>query len=273
MKKNFGLLFTLIFVQIFPVIQAPRAAAFFYHGKPPEEAYKYFDWIVVDPHDVVTKDFYVKNTEVFAYLNVGEADLQDVNFDRKWIIGRNENWNSYIVDVRKKEYREYLFRKIEKEIVPKKFSGVFLDTLDSYKIVLPEKEWQEFEKSIANFILELNKRFPTLKILVNRAFEIFDLIKEVVSGFVFEGLYKTWSIDSFGHITYINTPKSERDRYIQKLLKIKESGIPVIVIDYTDISKKSSVKNLIDKISSHGFIPYISTRNLEVLGYGPLNMK
>ncbi|AEH51540.1 endo alpha-1,4 polygalactosaminidase [Pseudothermotoga thermarum] len=253
-------------------LQFPRSVAFLYHGKPSESAYRYFDWIVVDPNDLETEDFVRRKNLVFAYLNVGEAEKLSPSLNRQWVIGRNDLWNSYIMDIRVREYREYLFRKIEREIVPKKFAGIFLDTLDSYQLVLKGKDAEEYEIALADFIIQLSNRYPHLRILVNRAFHILDNIEHLISGFVFEGLYSTWEKTKDNKVNYFSVPENLTQFYIPKLKSIKKKGIPVIVIDYTDIRNKKQVKELIEKISNHGFIPYISVRNLDTLGYGPLNI-
>ena len=138
----------MIFIIILLCIFSFRAFAkdmsvgFMIYGDPiPEEALYVFDWLVVDPDSEHTKKvmttFYLKNRK--AKL-IGEYYKE---IPKEWILGKNEVWNSYVVDIRKEEYIKFLLDRVFPRL--EAFDGFFLDTLDSHQLFL--KNPQDLQKA------------------------------------------------------------------------------------------------------------------------------
>ena len=256
-------------------IASPKSVGIFLYDNPPIEMFYNFDWVIVDP-DVTNLDkikMWEKLTgktdgKIFAYLSISEVRPYRSYFAkirRDWILGEDKAWHSFIVDLRKPKFQDILMERV-KEIQQKGYDGLFLDTLDSYQMVLNQKEWASFEHAEIDFIKRIKKEYPHLMIITNRGFEIFDEVKDCINGFLVEGMFSR--ID-FRTDTYISVSKEERMWLLKKLKPIKSKRIPIIVVDYANLSNKKQVDELVKKIESLGFIPYISQKELNVVGVGP----
>ena len=264
------LLLTLISTITFGIAK-PECVLFFYKNSPlPDDILYTYDWIILDQDNeyisLINEKFYMKNrAKIIGYLSVGEIEPYRDYFDelKSYIIGENTKWNSFIADIRNQSYREYLINNVAKRIVDKGFEGFFLDTLDSYKLVSDEKEWIEFQKAEVEFIKSLREKYPDKLIIVNRAFEIIDKIYKYIDAIVVESLFFT--VDDEGN--YIETDINYRNILLNILENIKVYQIPIIVIDYVDPNERELAEAIVEKISQEGFIPYVSDKNLQSIGF------
>lgn len=176
---------------------------FYYLSEPPKEMVNIYDRVVVDPDNIVNM-----NSKYIAYLSVCEVGeyrdyFKEIKAD--WIIGKNEIWGNLIVDITITEYQNLLFSLID-QFVKRGFRGVFLDTLDSYLIVIknPEKI-NQYAESIASFIKTIRQRYPHVEILVNRGFEYIDeSFKDIINFFVVEELYTYYDFESKKYLLKVN---------------------------------------------------------------------
>src|SRR5262245_20489822 len=116
--------------------QTNPSVAFFY-GKPvPVGQPGRFDWAVVEPDHLDARgldELQRAGVQVFAYLSLGEAAPEAI--DPGWILGRNAPWGSVIVDPRAAGWRSRILARVD-ALAAHGFHGLFLDTLDSYAMVL-----------------------------------------------------------------------------------------------------------------------------------------
>ncbi|MGC9061680.1 endo alpha-1,4 polygalactosaminidase [Calditerrivibrio sp.] len=234
--------------------------AFYYKKEPSKEMVKFYDYIVVDPDNIKQV-----NKKFIAYLSVGEVENYRKYYnkiDKKWILGVNKNWNTEIVDVRNENYQNFLLDIID-NISKEGFSGIFLDTLDSYQF-LKTKNNIDFEKSLSSFIKKIRKKYPNLLIIANRGFEFIDEnFKGVIDAVVAEGLFTDYD---FTNKKYTKQTKEGTEWLKNRLNQIKSYGIEVIVIDYAEKNNRESKRVIAKKILESGFIPFVSDINLESFG-------
>ena len=220
----------------------------FYYGYKIPKQFNHYDYVIVQSDLKPVKKNYI------AYVSIAE----DLHPKKSWILGENKNWGSYIVDIRNKEYQEYLLNKIKNL---KDFRGFFFDTLDSYQLVLPKKEWKSYEEAEIEFIKKVKKLYPNKKIILNRGFDIVPYVKNDIYAVVAEGMFY-----GFNGKNIVKTPKDGRKWLIEKLKHLKSLGVRVVVIDYFNGKDIKSAKELAKQIKSFGFIPYITTPHLDTLG-------
>lgn len=209
-----------------------------------------------------------RRAKIFAYLSIGEAEPYRAYFNKirkEWIIGENKFWNSYIVDLRAQEYQDLLLEIME-EIGKKGYDGLFLDTFDSYQMALDQREWESYELAEINLIRRAKAAYPHLMLIPNRSFEILEHIRDYINGFLFEGLFS--KID-FETDSYVPVSEEERKWLLAKLEPARSVDIPIVVVDYVSLSDREKVSELIRRIRSFGFIPYISEKELNVIGVSP----
>ncbi len=221
----------------------------------PDDVLYTYDWIVLSPKnthiEAIKEKFYMKKRgKLIAYLSIGEREKHEVKDKlERFVIGENRVWNTYILDIRKKEYREFLINEAKRLIEKEGFEGLFLDTLDSYRLALGGKERKEYEDHLVIFIKDLRKNLKNTTIVINRGFEILDRIEEDIDGIAVESLLKE--------------DKKIRSTLIDVLKDLSKKGKKVIVIEY-DIGKKDEYIRLLNGM---GFIPYISDKYLKSFGY------
>ena len=248
----------------------PHSCLLYYGNTPlPDDILYAFDWIILDPDSpcikVINEKFYLKHKpKLFGYLSVGEIEKYRSYFHKikKFSMGRNPVWDSLIADIRNSQYTNFLLDYVAKNIIDKGFDGFFLDTLDSYQIAAKKSQWPDFQKALVNFVKKLKQRYPTKLIIINRGFEIFDKVYPYIDGVLIEGLFQ--GLDN--HKNYVAVSPKERKWLLSRLNKIKQKGIPIIVVDYVPPQKKSLAQKVAQKIVSLGFIPYIADKELSTIG-------
>ncbi|GAB6072218.1 bifunctional glycoside hydrolase 114/ polysaccharide deacetylase family protein [Venenivibrio stagnispumantis] len=235
---------------------------FYYKDKPPPEAVKLFDYIVVDP-DVVNK----AEKKYVAYLSVGEIEPYRnyyKNIKKEWIIGENKVWKSYIADVSNQDYIAFLMKLVD-NLYQKGYRAIFFDTLDSYQQVVKQDKWNIYATSIGNFVKQVKYKYPDIKIFTNRGFEFIDnSFNGIIDFVVAEGLFSSYD---FKNQKYKDASFSDTKWLLDKLNYVKQViNAKIIVIDYTDNKQKAI--EYAKKIKSLGFIPYVADINLETIGIG-----
>ena len=245
--------------------QALGPSTAFIYSEPPDQVLYTYDWIIVDPStftpEKVKERFYLqKRGKLIAYFSLCETTFNK-RIKKNWIIGKNKTWNSLIVDLRNRKLFGHLIKKAK--LLLKNYDGIFLDTLDSYQIVLPKEKWKSYEKAEIRFIRLLRKHYPEKVIIINRGFEIYPAVKDCVDAVVVESLYR--GLDQ--NLNYTTIREKERQWLLKKLKEIKKEK-PVIVIDYLPPEKKEKARILAKKLIEEGFIPWISDKNLKEVGEG-----
>ena len=250
----------------------PEYVGIFYSKPPPDEVLYLYDWIIVDPHvfsmKAIKERFWMKKrAKLIAYLSIGEMGRHNKYYNqirKEWILGQNRIWKSVALDLRKKRYRDLLIDNIVPSIIKRGYEGVMLDTLDSYQRYLNKKEWKGYERAEIEFIKELRERYPYIIIIVNRPFRIIDQIKALVDAFLAESLF--YGLDS--NLNYIKMKQGYTNLLLKRLRHIKSLGLPVIVVDYINPQKRELAKKVAKRIKKLGFIPYVTDKNLSVVGIG-----
>ena len=249
----------------------PRCVLFMYHHKNlPIEVVHTYDWIVLDAEtpfmDKLKTHFYLKRrAKLIGYMSVGEIERYRGYYReiKKFSIGKNPMWGSEVADLRRREYLDFLVNKVAKGIVQRGFDGFFLDTLDSYRLVADREDHEEFKEALVYLIRSLRERYPDKLILLNRGFELLPQVKDLIDGIVVESLFAGIDRDR----KYRRVSERERKYLLNILKKIKEMGLPVVVIDYLDPKERAEARRLVRKIDSLGFIPYISDKDLSRVGH------
>jgi hypothetical protein len=216
---------------------------FNYSYNVPKEAFYSYDWLVIHP-DAKT---YKTSSKLIAYISVGER-IEKLN--KEWIIGKNRTWNSYIMDIRKRAYQNYLLEEIEEV---QNFDGFFFDTLDSYQMTQVNKE--EYQKALSNFLKRVKEKYPNKIIIFNRGFELLDEVQP--TAIVAENLFT---------LNGKEIPEGDRQWLIDRLNAAKKQGVLPVVIEYIDPFDRKKALTLAKRIQHLGFIPYVSDKNLYAVG-------
>jgi hypothetical protein len=234
-------------------LAAPRSRCvlFYYGDQPvPQRVLRSYDWIVIQPSSPgapATRQAAARSGRVrlLAYLSIGEQEEVAPTLAHA-VLGRNSVWASWVMDVRDPIYRDYLLQQAD--ALARDFDGLFLDTLDSYQLVLDESEWPSYEAALRSLVQEVRTRLTGKLLVLNRGFEIVDRLD--FDGIVVESLFR------------------EDQAYQQQLLALlsalRRRGIEVTLIEYTNDAR--AVRRYWKTVRPLGFGLYVADPLLQTFG-------
>jgi len=238
---------------------------------------KKFDLAVLDsdshPDLAKLKD---SDTLLIGYISIGEVGdyrwyWNDIK-DKPWLLDKNPNWDSYMIDVRNHEWQELLNQQIIPKILAKGFDGIFLDTIDNAEYLQryhPKKKYPMMETAMVRLIKSIRKNYPSACLVANRGFAILDEIAGSIDAVVAESIFTTINFEE--NIPRRNTPQ-EYEPIIKRLRKMKrKEGIKIFTLDYPNLENESDIEEIIADSHALGFIPYISTPQLQKVYSHTLN--
>jgi len=254
-----------------PAWADPPAVAFFYGAQPPWDVLQSFDLVVVDPgHVPDPKKPKLSHTRLAAYVSVGEvrADRPYASqLPQEWLIGANDAWGSRIIDQARPEWPEFFIEKVIAPLWDVGYRDFFLDTLDSYQIVTKtETERKRQEAGLIALIRAVKKRFPEVRLIFNRGFEILPDVHGEVYAVAAESLFAGY--DSRAR-QFHSVPSTDHDWLLAQLERVRsEYRLPVIVIDYLPAAERENARQTAQRIAALGFIPWVATPDLTTVGIG-----
>lgn len=249
------------------------SVALFYASNPPIHELKAFDVVVADPDSGLTPESYgTGSSSLFAYVSVGEA-APDRTYTKQmkqnWFVGENINWKSKVVDVSNSEWREFFLDKVVEPLWKAGYRGFFLDTLDSYQQSSGKVGPALMESGLAETVRAIKTRHPEVRLILNRGFEIFPAVKDLVFAVAAESLYQKFNpaTGKYGEVSH-----EDREWLTTRLNEVKSAGVPVISIDYVPPGKRDLARHTAEKIKGLGFIPWVTDKDLAGLGVGTVEV-
>ena len=249
-----------------------KKSALVYYGEDLSfyKASKY-DYIITQPYslDTTAYGFSLYKNRIYVYVSIGELDKDTKAYsklDKHWIAAKNKAWKSVVLDIRDKDYQRFLFEEIIEPLRKRGFENFFFDTLDSYNFYAKTKKQKSAcEAVLADFIHRFHKRYPKAKLIVNRGFEIIPRIHDDIAALLFESYYRGIDIKD---LSYKKVSKEEREWLDAKLVVVRRYRKDIIAVDYLpskELAKEAPA--LVKKLAKKGFIPYVSTKDLDIYGY------
>ena len=245
-------------------------AAFFY-GTPFIPELRIYDAIIVEPDqpDFASVPANLQN-KLYAYTSLGEVGTDKPyakNVPATAKIARNPAWSSDVMDQTSPVWQQFYIDSVVAPLWKKGFRGIFIDTLDSYQLAATTPTTRAAQEAgMITTIRQLKIRFPGIRIILNRGFEILPQIHTDITAVVAESLFQGWNN---AKRQYTAISDEDRNWLSTQLNRVKNDyQLPVIVIDYADPKQRPQARQLAQKIRSAGFIPWISNPELDMLGVG-----
>lgn len=251
-----------------PAGAAPGAptVAFFYGRPVPVAELSRFDWVVVQPGNLRAGDLAAlrrAGVHVHAYLSLGEAEPDAV--DPAWIIGADPAWGTAIVDPAAEGWRQRILRRAD-ALSRAGYRGLFLDNLDAWAAVLRGAQAERAAAAMAGLVQAIHDRRPDLRLFLNRGFEILQEVGPLASGLAAESLFFGWDARAG---RYLEVAPAEREWLAARLAQVRQRlGIPIVVVDYLPPARRDEAREAARRIAAMGYVPWISTPSLDVLGVG-----
>lgn len=255
-----------------PSGEAP-AVALYYGAQAPLDELKVFDIVVVDAdHGYSPTSYTSASSELYAYAALTEVHPTRPYFNQiptAWQLGKNSDWNSVLVDQAQTDWPAFFADQVIGPLWAKGFRGFFIDTLDSYRLAKQFDEQQQQDGVVA-VINQLHQRFPGIKLILNRGFEVLPRLKDKVQMVAAESLFQGWNANrkQYGAVS-----ASDREWLQQQLTIARDQlGIPGLVIDYVPPTDRKKTRETAKQIQDLGFTPWVTDHQLHTVGVGSVEL-
>ncbi|MGC8611947.1 MAG: endo alpha-1,4 polygalactosaminidase [Athalassotoga sp.] len=195
----------------------------FYYGKDEINQLSQYDLAVVQPDAYSTSEIkeIELHTKLIAYMSIGESENKN-NVDPSWILAKNENWNSYMIDVRKQGWRNYIINVLAKKIKDMGYDGFFLDTVDT------AVQFPQTADAMASLIKDIREAYPGMIIIQNRGFPLLSKTGPYIDGVLWEDFASKYNFIN-GTYEKVDINPVEVD---QQINLAKKFGYKILALSY-----------------------------------------
>ncbi len=208
-------------------------------------------------------------TTILGYISLGEVERYRSYFSTVHaegiLLDENPNWpGSYFVDLRSALWRDRVLDHLIPEILDSGFHGLFLDTLDNaaYLESTDAVRFRGMTSSSAKLVAEIRGRFPSIRIMMNRAYAILPEVADYIDMELAESCFTDFD---FSSKQYRRVPDEEYQRQVQLLqgIRTRHPGLEIFTLDYWDPSDDEGIRTIYGEQESNGFNPYVATVELD----------
>ena len=273
LNKAFVAIFLLLSFSIATAarMDARKSTAVFYGPNLPTDVLSQYSRIIVEADNVKQhelKELRAHGGDVFAYLSIGEVSPTRKWFDKinqKWVLGDNRIWDSKVMDLSSPGWQQFVIEDIIDPLWQSGYSGLFLDTMDSFKLFASnDASAKKQTDALASLLEIIHKRYPEMRFIANRGFEVLPRIGHLLEAVAAESLFASWDN---GLKIYKETKVEDQDWLLNQLKIVKDKlPVDILIIDYLEPSKRKAAHSLADRIAKEGFIPWISIPSLDMVG-------
>ena len=259
-------------------INTSKSTAVFYGPNLPTDILSQYSRIIVESGNVKAEELTAlkaNNSSVFAYVSIGEVSPSRPWFKHikdEWILGDNKVWDSKVMDLASPGWQDFILNSVVTPLWDKGYRGLFLDTMDSFYLFAKDPEEQKRQTiALTKLLQKIHQRYPDIRFISNRGFEVLSSIGNQLEAVVAESLYASWDN---GKKLYKKTSANDQEWLRSKLNSIKKkASVDIIIIDYVELGKHKKAKEIAEKIMKEGFIPWISIPSLDLAGVGNIEPK
>ncbi|WP_158278836.1 endo alpha-1,4 polygalactosaminidase [Leucothrix arctica] len=254
-------------------VDSRKSTAVFYGPNLPTDVLSQFSRIIVEADNVKRHELdelRANGGDVFAYLSVGEVSPTRKWFDKiqpSWVLGDNRVWDSKVMDLHSPGWQKFMMESIVDPLWEAGYRGLFLDTMDSFKLFAKnERQEREQVQALVSLLQAIHKRYPEMRFIANRGFEVLPSIGYLLEAVAAESLFESWDN---GLKVYRETKSEDQDWLLDQLHQVKAKlPVDIIIIDYVEPQKRDKAEKVASRITKEGFIPWISIPALDMVGVG-----
>jgi uncharacterized protein (TIGR01370 family) len=273
---NLGVVFCLsVCGSLVPTLQASnnhRSFAVYYSDEADSSAFEEFDLLIFDSDSYPQLNPLAdRGKTLLGYLSLGEVEQYRTYFQavkREGILlQENPYWKgSYFVDIRSPGWTSRVIERLVPRILRRGFHGLFLDTLDN-PAHLERVDPQKFKGMVlaaANLVKTIRYHYPSIKIMLNRAYEILPHVEGEIDMVLGESVFADYDFETK---RYKRVPR-DLYQYQVNLLKGAQKRTPalqIFTLDYWDPGDSQAIREIYSEQRGNGFVPYVATVELDVL--------
>lgn len=274
MFKFFAVLLWALGLLLALPAHALPAVALHYGVAAPLSDLKVFDIVVVEPdhgHDPLAHQR--SGSQLYAYVSVAEVQASRSYYrdiPTAWKLARNGDWQSEVLDQTPADWPEFFASRVVAPLWARGYRGFFLDTLDSYRLAAQFDEAAQ-QAGLVRVIETLHQRFPGIRLILNRGFEIVPRVHQKIEMVAAESLFRGWNA---GQKRYEEVPAASRDWLLGQLQTIRQQyQLPVLAIDYVPPHDRALARATAARIQALGIIPWVSDSGLHTVGVGNIELQ
>lgn len=255
-----------------PSLPAPQpltSVAFHYGAQTPWDELRAFDLAIVEPDHLPAGPLPdLGHTRLAAYISLGEAQptrAYAARLPAAWLRGENSAWGSRLIDQSQPGWPDFFAEQVVGPLWQRGVRTFFVDTLDSYQLFArTDEERAAQEAGMVAVVRELARRYPGIRLVYNRGFEILPQTHEWVDAVAAESLFRRYDAASK---SYVPVPEADRAWLQARLGEVRERyRLPAIAIDYVPPAQRELARETARAIQALGFVPWVATPALDTLG-------
>lgn len=210
-----------------------------------------------------------RGIELFGYVSVGEADEARPYHAQVaaagLLLGANPNWpGARYVDLRKPAWRTLLLDRIIPGVVAQGFQGLFLDTLDDAAFLEnadPVANRGMIEAGAAT-IRAIRARYPSIPLMLNRAYEVAALVPNDLESILAESLTSDYDFKSRRYHMRARADLAWGMARVAELRALNPR-LSLYSLDYWDPTDQRGIARLYEQERRAGFVAYVATVDLQ----------
>lgn len=226
-----------------------------------------FDLVILDGYRAPPR---VAHTLTFGYFSVGEVrkGSPEEAFARRHglILGTNRDWNTLIVDPRKKVWRDYILGRVFPAYRSRGFSGVFFDTVDS-PLILEKRHPRRYpgmRRALVGLIFAAHRRYPGIPVILNRSLWILPTVAGAVSGELFEDFCREYSFRKKAYV-FVTAAVMRRDNAFVRIARVVNPHLTVMTLDYGTPRDRAPMRHCFAEARQRGYHPYFTPLHIRKL--------
>ena len=168
--------------------------------------------------------------------------------------------DTYLLDIRHKEWQKHLLKIEVPNLIKKGFDGVYIEPFNDF-LACEKKHPEKFRgmrRAVIDFVKNLRKRFPELTIILHASDELVVINSPYINGVLAESLYSSYQPKTR---TYQLTPKEETKKKEVVLRRVRSvrPQIAIYTLDYCSEEDTATRRKIYAKHKNQGFLPCIVT--------------
>lgn len=208
---------------------------------------------------------------LLGYVSLGEAEEHRPYFamlkNSKLLLTENRHWKgSHIVNLRDAAWTKRVIEEIIPSVLRQGFDGVFFDTLDSpleMERAYP-KQYKGMKESAVHLIRAVRLHYPSIKIMVNRAYPLLPEIAPHIDMVLGESVYGDYDFDKKQYRRVEEPLYRQQVQWLQEARKYNPK-LAVYTLDYADRDDRAAIAEIYRVQRANGFTPYVATIGLDDL--------
>ncbi|PIR38690.1 MAG: hypothetical protein COV35_05885 [Alphaproteobacteria bacterium CG11_big_fil_rev_8_21_14_0_20_39_49] len=246
--------------------------AVYYTNKLPADRFTKYDLLILDSiHHPSLRSISENTPTILGYISLGEVAESSSYFSlfkkSNLLLTENENWKgSYGVDIRESLWQKTVIEELIPEILRSGFNGIFIDTLDTPLEMEKQdpKKYFGMADSAIQIIQAIRLNYPTIKIMVNRSYDILPKIASSIDMVLGESVNNTYNFESGKYEPVNEISYNNQVEWLKDAVSFNKS-LKIYTLDYANKSDITKIADIYRIQRANGFIPYVTTIGLDEL--------